>query len=132
MKKIQFLLITCFALLLSMAFVQQTDEPKKDQMVRFAKIKVDPKQLEAYTIALKKQMHAAIELEPGVLSYYAVADKKDPSSITILEVYANEEAYKKHTSAPHFLEYKETVKNMVIGLELQDVTTVAAAKKKGM
>jgi quinol monooxygenase YgiN len=41
-------------------------------MVRLAKIKVDPLQLNNYNIALKEQMTTAVRLEPGVLTYYAM------------------------------------------------------------
>jgi hypothetical protein len=41
--------------------------------------------LEKYKNALKEQMDAAIKLEPGVLSYTVVADKKDATYITILK-----------------------------------------------
>jgi len=102
------------------------------QMVRIAKIKVDPSQLERYNAALKEQMSAAIREEPGVLTYYAVADKADPSNITILEIYADTAAYNTHIVTPHFKEYKETVKSMVMSLELRDVTLIASAKKPNM
>jgi quinol monooxygenase YgiN len=102
---------------------------EKNQMVRLAKIKVDPSQLEKYNAALKEQMTTAVRVEPGVLTYYAVADKSDPSSITILEIYADTAAYKSHITTPHFLKYKETVKDMVKSLELVDVTLIGSAKK---
>ena len=100
------------------------------KMYRIAKIKVDPNQLELYQVALKEQMNAAIQLEPGVLSYTVVADKKDASSITIFEVYASLEAYQSHIATPHFKKYKETVKNMVLSLELIDTELVAQLKQK--
>ena len=103
-----------------------------NRMFRIAKIKVDPVQLEKYTLALREQMNAAIQNEPGVLSYYAVADKKDPSSITIFETYADTAAYNAHILTPHFRKYKEIVKEMVTSLELVDVSLVAAAKKPDM
>jgi quinol monooxygenase YgiN len=99
------------------------------QMVRIAKITVDSTQIASYQQALQKQMKAAINLEPGVLSYYAVADKLHPNQITILEIYADKDAYLKHIQTAHFKEYKETVKNMVLALELIDVSTFAASKK---
>ena len=105
---------------------------QQSQMVRLAKIKVDPQQLDAYKAALKEQMTTAIRLEPGVLTYYAVADKKDPNTITILEIYADTTAYEAHVASPHFKKYKETVRNMVTSLELVDVTLIGAAKKPGM
>ena len=105
---------------------------QKGQMVRLAKIQVDPSQLEKYNAALKEQMTTAVSLEPGVLTYYAVADKKDPSHITILEIYADTAAYKMHIETRHFKKYKETVKDMVKSLELVDVNLIASAKKPGM
>ena len=99
------------------------------KMHRIAKIKVDANQLERYQVALKEQMNAAIQFEPGVLSYTVVADKKDASSITIFEVYASLEAYKSHIATPHFKKYKETVKDMVLSLELIDTELVARVQK---
>ena len=100
-----------------------------NKMYRIAKIKVDASQLDKYTSALKEQMNAAIQLEPGVLSYTAVADKKDATSITIFEVYASQEAYQSHIVTSHFKKYKETVKDMVLSLELTDIDLVAREKK---
>ncbi|HCF04469.1 putative quinol monooxygenase [Flavobacterium sp.] len=99
------------------------------KMHRIAKIKVDANQLERYQVALQEQMNAAIQLEPGVLSYTVVADKKDASSITIFEVYASLEAYQSHIATPHFKKYKETVKDMVLSLELIDTELVARVQK---
>ena len=124
-KKNSSLLTLAFLLISGISFAQVA-EP----MYRLAKIKVDPAQLEMYTIALKEQMNTAIQLEPGVLSYTAVADKSNPNQITILEVYADSAAYLSHIQTPHFKKYKETVKNMVQSLELNDVHLVASAKKK--
>jgi quinol monooxygenase YgiN len=104
----------------------------QDHMVRLAKIQVDPAQLQQYNAALKEQMTTAVKMEPGVLTYYAVADKADPSRITILEIYADTTAYQAHIQTPHFKKYKATVQNMVKKLELVDVNLVASAKKEGM
>lgn len=105
---------------------------EKQQMVRLAKITVDPSQLETYNAALKEQMATAIRVEPGVITYYAVAEKSNPSSITILEIYADTAAYHSHIMTPHFKKYKETVKDMVTSLELVDVTLIGSAKKPNM
>ena len=105
---------------------------KQDQMVRLAKIKVDPAQLDSYNKALKEQMTTAIRVEPGVLTYYAVADKINPAEITILEIYADSAAYLKHIETPHFKRYKAAVKDMVKSLELENVNLIGVAKKPGM
>lgn len=120
-------LVIIFALIISVqdSAIAQTSQ----QMVRIAKIKVNPTLLNQYNVALKMQMKSAIEKEPGVLSYHAVANKKDPSQITILEIYADTAAYQMHIKTPHFLKYKETVKDMVQSLELIDVDLIARANK---
>lgn len=105
---------------------------EKSQMIRLAKITVDPLQLEKYNAALKEQMTTAVRVEPGVLTYYAVADKTDPSHITILEIYADTAAYQSHITTTHFKKYKDTVKDMVKLLELVDVKLIGAAKKPDM
>ena len=102
------------------------------RMIRIAKIEVDPAQLHGYNAALKEQMTTAVSVEPGVLTYYAVADKTNPSHITILEIYADTAAYHSHIQTPHFKKYKATVQNMVKSLELEDVSLIGAAKKPGM
>jgi quinol monooxygenase YgiN len=119
-------------LILTLAFGPNAMAQEKIQMVRLAIIKVDPMQLDQYNTALIEQMTTAIRVEPGVLTYYAVADKTDPSHITILEIYADTAAYQAHIATPHFLKYKKTVENMVLSLELVDVNLIAAAKKPGM
>lgn len=101
----------------------------KNNMYRIAKIKVDGNQLEQYKAALKEQMNTAIKVEPGVLSYTVVADKKDASLITIMEVYANLEAYQSHILTPHFKKYKDTVKDMVLSLELIDTELIERVHK---
>lgn len=128
MKPIGFIILIITACL----WQQTTFAQHTNQMVRLAKIKVDAAQLTAYNTALKLQMTTAIAQEPGVLTYYAVADKKDPSSITILEIYADTTAYQHHISTSHFKAYKEAVKNMVLSLELVDVSLIGAAVKPNM
>jgi len=123
-----FVLLT--ALILSLFSMEA--EAQQKQMVRIAKITVDPAQLDAYNAALKEQMTTAVRVEHGVLTYYAVADKKDPSHITILEIYADTAAYQAHIQTEHFKKYKATVQHMVRSLELEDVNLIGVAKKPGM
>lgn len=129
LKNVFLILITMAATLFSteLATAQQNH-----RMIRLAKIQVDPAQLDSYNAALKEQMTTAINVEPGVLSYYAVADKANPSHITILEIYADTAAYQSHIQTAHFKKYKATVQNMVKSLELEDVNLVAFAKKPDM
>lgn len=115
-----FLIVVC-----CMNAAAQSDK----QLVRIAKIEVDPAQLSAYINALKEQMNTAIALEKGVLTYYAVAEKSVPQQITILEIYADSAAYLAHIKTAHFLKYKETVKDMVKALTLVDVNLIGVARQ---
>lgn len=118
-------------MIMTLFSIEHAAAQHKDQMVRIAKIEVDPAQLEQYNEALKEQMETAVRVEPGVLTYYAVADKNNPAHITILEIYADSAAYKAHIETPHFKKYKRTTKDMVKSLELVDVNLIASATKQG-
>jgi quinol monooxygenase YgiN len=88
------------------------------QMVRLARLVVDPAQLESYNSFLKEEIETSVRIEPGVITLYAVAEKDNPTHITILEIYANEAAYQSHVKTPHFLKYKNGTKDMVRSLDL--------------
>ncbi|MBV4355710.1 antibiotic biosynthesis monooxygenase [Parasegetibacter sp. MAH-26] len=99
-------------------------------MVRIAKIVVDSLQLENYKTALKENVEASVSKEAGVITLYAVYDKEKPTHVTVLEIYADAEAYKAHLQTDHFKKYKTTVAKMVSSLELTDVIPIAFASKK--
>jgi quinol monooxygenase YgiN len=122
-----------FLILIAMAVIlfssAQANAQQDHRIVRLAKIQVDPTQLDIYKAALKEQMATAVRVEPGVLTYYAVADKANPSHITILEIYADTAAYQSHIQTAHFKKYKTAVQNMVKSLQLEDVNLIGVAKK---
>ena len=64
-------------------------------MVRLAKLEIHPEHLENYKAALKEEIEASIRLEPGVLALRAVSEKEHPARITIMEIYASVDAYKR-------------------------------------
>ena len=88
------------------------------QIVRLAKLTIDSAQLENYKAFLKEEIEASIKLEPGVLTLYATFEKNKPTHLTILEIYANKNAYEKHIQTPHFKKYKVGTNGMVKALEL--------------
>ena len=90
-------------------------------MVRRAKLVIDPAKLEAFKAILKEEIEASLKLEPGVQNLFAVSEIEDPTHITILEIYADAEAYQAHLKTPHFLKYKNSTQAMVLSLELIEV-----------
>ena len=98
-------------------------------MVRLAKLVIDLGQLENYNALLKEEIEASMRIEPGVLALYAVAEKNDPTRITILEIYADSIAYKLHLQTPHFIKYKDAAKDMVKSLELVETVPLLPGMK---
>lgn len=129
LRQTKLLLVAISLFVVTLSFRKNAMAQEKIKVVRLAKIKVDPLQLDKYNIALQEQMTTAVRVETGVLTYFAVADKTDPSHITILEIYADTAAYKSHIETTHFKKYKQAVKNLVKSLELVDVNLIAFAEK---
>jgi quinol monooxygenase YgiN len=102
---------------------------EQGQMVRLSKLVIDPSHLEAYRSALRQEVNASVQIEPGVLTLYAVAEKDRPTHFTILEIYADRAAYEKHIKSPHFLEYKAGTEHMVQSLELIDTIPLVPEMK---
>ena len=101
----------------------------ENNLVRLSKITVDPDRLDDYNAFLKEEIEASMRLEPGVLALYATAEKEAPHKVTILEIYANREAYEKHLETPHFQKYKQGTLKMVKKLELVDTTPLIPGLK---
>src|SRR5688572_26686135 len=99
------------------------DEPQ-NQMVRLARLEIHAEHLEAYKAALKEEIEASIRIEPDVLALRAVSEKENPTRITIMEIYANVDAYKAHIESPHFQKYKTSTQHMVKSLELVEVDPI--------
>ena len=97
--------------------------------VRLSRIVVDPSRLDEYNTYLKEEIEASMALEPGVLTLYAIAEKERPNHITILEIYASEDAYKNHIQTPHFIKYKNGTLDMVQELELIDTNPLIEGLK---
>ncbi len=98
-------------------------------VVQLATLRIDTAQLESYKAALKEEIETSIRVESGVLTLNAVAEKDNPANITILEIYSDTEAYKKHLETAHFKKYKKTTKDMVIHLELVEVDPIMLGVK---
>ena len=125
-------LLTFSVLIITMmtfVFCGQASVQNKNQMVRLAKLVIDSSQLENFNALLKEEIEASVRVEPGVLTLYAVAEKNNPTHITILEIYADTVAYKSHLLTPHFVKYKNGTKEMVKSLELVETVPLAPGMK---
>lgn len=121
------LFIFPFILILNLSGNASAQENK--QLVRLAKLVIDSTQLETYKTFLKEEIETSVRVEPGVLTLYAVAEKDNPTHITILEIYADQKAYEAHIKTPHFLKYKNGTKDMVKSLELVEAIPLLEGMK---
>jgi quinol monooxygenase YgiN len=101
-----------------------------DLYVQIAALEIHASQVAAYRLAVEDQANAAIAKEPGVLALNAVANKDDPTRITVFEIYRDRAAYESHLKAEHFLRYKATVEAMVKSLTLTPVSPIVLATKR--
>lgn len=93
---------------------------QSDAIVRLSKIEVYPQYLEEYMKCAAEVGEVSLRTEPGVLTMYAVREKKNPCMITILETYASQKAYEQHIASEHFQKYKKGTLHMVKSLILSD------------
>ena len=117
-------LITIFSVVFSNVSAQE-----KKQIVRLAKLVIDSARLEDYKALLKEGIETAVKVEPGVLTLYAVSEINHPTHITILEIYADADAYKSHIQSPHFIKYKTGTKDMIKSLELVETNPLVPGMK---
>ncbi len=89
-------------------------------IVRISEIEVYPEYLDEYLNYAKEVAKDSVEKEKDVISIYPMMVIKDNTQIRILEIYRNEDAYKKHIASPHFKKYKEGTLHMVKNLDLVD------------
>lgn len=106
-----------------------TAVPAENNKVRLSMITVDSTRLDEYNRFLKEEIEASMQLEPGVLGLYAVSEKEHPNKVVILEIYADEDAYRKHIKTPHFIKYKEGTLDMVQSLELIETSPLIPGLK---
>jgi quinol monooxygenase YgiN len=115
--------------LMTSFFSGKASAQEKKQIVRLAKLVIDSSKLESYKALLMEGIETAVRVEPGVLTLYAVSEKDNPTHITILEIYADAEAYKAHLLTPHFIKYKTGTKDMIKSLELVETVPIVPGMK---
>lgn len=101
----------------------------EDLYIRLIKIELDSNAVENFNELAKTVMSPGIKKEPGVLVMYAVAEKDNPTRVSILEVYKDLDAYNIHLETPHFLKYKEASAKLVKSLARIDVNAILLGSK---
>jgi len=101
----------------------------KDLIIQLAELSIDPAQLNDYLEFLREEVQASVEKEPGVYMLYSMQDAAVPTSVKLIEIYANQNAYESHIASPHFQKYKQGTMSMVDSLTLTRMDPVDLASK---
>ncbi|MER3404449.1 MAG: antibiotic biosynthesis monooxygenase [Chloroflexota bacterium] len=84
--------------------------------VLFVKVKVKPEFVEQYLQATATiDARGSVANEPGCLRFDVIRDEADPTAVYFYEVYRDREAFEAHIRAPHFIQWRETVKDWTAG-----------------
>ena len=97
--------------------------------VRLAELEIDPARREEFSTAVRDQIETAIRDEPGVLALHAVFEADDPARVRVLEIYADESAYRAHLETPHFRRFRAVTEAMVRSRRLLDVVAIVLSAK---
>ena len=81
--------------------------------LQLAILDVDASRLDAFKAAAADHIAAASQAEPDLLAMYAVSEKDAPGRVRVLEIYANEAAYKAHLASSHYQAFASTVRPML-------------------
>ncbi len=74
-------------------------------------IHIQPEHREAFLESMLDDAIGSVRDEPGCLRFDVIQDSSDPNCIYLYEVYRDEAAFQAHVEAPHFVRWRETVKD---------------------
>ena len=77
----------------------------------FVTIQIKPEHKAAFMEAMLEDARGSVTDEPGCLRFDVVEDAEDPNRIHLFEVYKDQAAIEAHRQAPHYLKWRETVKD---------------------
>jgi len=75
------------------------------------KVTVKPAYRESFIEATLDDAKGSVHNESGCLRFDVLNEKGDPNTFWLYEVYQNEEAVEAHMRTPHYLRWRETVKD---------------------
>jgi len=80
-----------------------------------AVLKIKPGMEEKVKAAALRMAEAVRKEEKECLQYDPFIKRDNPSELYILEKYTNDDALEEHRNLPHFLEFRESIKDAVTG-----------------
>ncbi|MES2037664.1 MAG: antibiotic biosynthesis monooxygenase [Pseudomonadota bacterium] len=97
--------------------------------VRWSELEVDPAHMERFWAIGKENVRETRRNDPGVLAFYFAGEKDHPNRIRVLEVYANENAYKAHMASAHYKQFRDDSRPLLTGHALFEAVPVILGAK---
>jgi quinol monooxygenase YgiN len=83
--------------------------------VRWSELEVDPAQIDLFRALGRENVRETRRNDPGVLAFYWAGEKNSPNHIRVLEVYADESAYKTHLASAHYQKFRDGSRPLLKG-----------------
>ncbi len=87
---------------------------ENEYSLRLAWVTVKPDEVVAFKRIVEAEMIAAIQKEPGLRSLFATQVTGQENQWLFVELYQDEAAYQAHRRTPHFEDYIEATKDMIL------------------
>ncbi len=79
--------------------------------VIIAPIQIKDGHRDEFIEAMLDDAKGSVRDEPGCLRFDVIQDGSDENRIWLYEVYVDEDAFKEHLKTPHFIKWRDTVKD---------------------
>jgi quinol monooxygenase YgiN len=74
-------------------------------------IRIKPEFREPFLESMLDDAHGSVNDEPGCFRFDVLQDDQDPNTIYLYEVYRDQAGFDAHLVAPHFIRWRDTVKD---------------------
>jgi quinol monooxygenase YgiN len=76
---------------------------------------MQPEHRAAFLESMLDDARGSVNDEPGCFRFDVLQDDQDPNTIYLYEVYRDRAAFDAHCQAPHFIRWRDTVKDWYAG-----------------
>ena len=74
-------------------------------------INIKPERKKEFIASMLDDARCSVSNEPGCLRFDVIQDEQDPNRIYLYEAYKDKAAFDAHGKAPHFIKWRDTVKD---------------------
>ena len=86
-------------------------------------IQIKPQHKRAFMESMAGDARGSNNDEPGCLRFDVLQDNEDPNRIHLYEIYKDQAAVDAHRRAPHYLKWRDTVKDWFAAENVRRVAT---------